>query len=292
MPKLQIKRHTKEFLNNVNALIDGFTLIPVFNYNKWTMDDDIDNNDCPYVRDCFEFYYNDPGSYQKEGSYVLPLMRDKIGQSFNLSQPDTNGMTFNKFYFYSDILMAENIEGDPKRNSWTNEEWYYIRNSQKTVLSKGLDSYARPLYMTKFFSKPLAAMENIVQNLIGKKDTSQMLRYFIYSAHDTQILAVLDWLKPVNHEYIDATYTSTIYFELFYDADCLASTADQTCFSVHMTHNGEPFTVDTCITANQLRGLDSIVCRYDDFLQHITKIKFEGDIDQGCAKPFVKPTTA
>lgn len=82
MPPIQIRRPTKEILNNFKALIDGYTMIPVYNYYIPTMADDLNQNGCPYLRDCFNFYYNDPGSYGPEGSYVLPLMKDKIGKAF------------------------------------------------------------------------------------------------------------------------------------------------------------------------------------------------------------------
>jgi len=54
-------------------------------------------------------------------------MRDKIGRAFNLSTNDTESIDYIKFYFYSDVLMAENFEGDPKRADFSFEEWYYIR---------------------------------------------------------------------------------------------------------------------------------------------------------------------
>ena len=191
---MQIRRPVKEILNNVNALIDGYTLIPVYNYYVSTIYDDLNQNGCPYTRDCFNFYYNDPGSYAQEGSFALPFLRDKIGKAFNLSNDDTKNMDYCKFYYYSDILMAENFEGDPKRAMFSTEEWYYIRLSQKTVLSKGFDAQGKPLYVTKFFSKPLAQMDAIVNDIMNGVDTSDKLKYMIYSAHDTQIINILDWL--------------------------------------------------------------------------------------------------
>lgn len=118
------------------------------------MADDIDQNGCPYTKECFNFYYNDPGSYKVEGSDVLPTMKDKIVAAFNLTKKESDSFTYNQFYFYGDILMAEDKEGDQKRDSFSEEEWYYIRNSQKTVLAKGLSGDAKPLFGTKFFRKP------------------------------------------------------------------------------------------------------------------------------------------
>jgi len=73
--------------------------------------------------------------------------------------------------------MAENFEGDPKREYFSPEEWYYIRLSQKTVLSKGFDSKSKPLYNTRLFRKPRQAMDTIVQAIINGQDTTNLLRY-------------------------------------------------------------------------------------------------------------------
>lgn len=101
----------------------------MFNYLDPTLQDDINQNGCPYAKGCFDYYYNNPEPYQFEGSYVLPFIRDKIGQAFKLSKDETDNLNYNKFYFYSDVLMAENFEGDTKRAYFSPEEWYYIRLS-------------------------------------------------------------------------------------------------------------------------------------------------------------------
>ncbi|CDW88077.1 UNKNOWN [Stylonychia lemnae] len=291
MPKIQIRKHTKEILNNVNALIDGYTLIPVFAYHTPSIKDDLMEIGCPYARDCWKFYTNDPGSYTLEGSYVLPQMRDKIGAAFNLSPDDTKNLNYVKFYYYGDILMAENFEGDPKRAQFSNEEWYYIRLAQKNVLSKGFDAKAKTLYETKFFRKPLAAIDTRVNEIMSASTNTNTLRYIMYSAHDTQIINALDWLQPVGREYIDATYVSTMYFEVFYDTDCLAATPkSQSCFNVHITHNGIPIKLQTCLDANVQRNSGSIICQYDDFLAHIDKIKLKDDVEARCMDKFTPPS--
>lgn len=183
--------------------------------------------------------------------------------------------------------MAEDLEGDPKRYPFSEEEWYLIRTSQKTVLSKGISGRAKALYGTKFFRKPLQTMKDRVQDIIANKDTSNSLRYIIYSAHDTQIINILDWLAPVGHEYIDATYGSTVYFEVHYDTDCLAANPGSTsCFSVHMTHNGQTIKLSTCLDANIKRNSSQISCLYDDFIAHIDKIKVNDDVNLKCQDKF------
>ena len=41
------------------------------------------------------------------------------------------------------------------------------------------------------------------------------------------------WLNPVGFDMIDVAVTSTVFFELHYNSDCLSKTKDETCFTVH-----------------------------------------------------------
>ena len=75
-------------------------------------------------------------------------------------------MTFVKLYDYSDVLLAENMQGNPPRYNFTNEESHYIREVQKIVLLSPFSDYARDLWITKQFRKPLAAMKERVSQLL------------------------------------------------------------------------------------------------------------------------------
>lgn len=90
------------------------------------------------------------------------------------------------------------------------------------------------------------------------------------------------WMNPYNYDFIDVPYASTVYFELHYDDQCLSKTKDESCFSVHVLHEGRPITFDTCLDANSVRGSKSKICSYKDFKAHIDKIKYSGDTHEKC----------
>jgi hypothetical protein len=69
--------------------------------------------------------------------------------------------------------------------------------------------------------KPLAAMKAKVEALIAGTETRDSLRYLMESAHDTQLLFTLQWLQPVNYDYTDMPFASSIFYELYYDDKCL-----------------------------------------------------------------------
>jgi hypothetical protein len=65
----------------------------------------------------------------------------------------------------------------------------------------------------------------------------------MYSGHDDQISNVLTFLKK-DDIYYTVPYASTVYFELHYDEECIASIKDESCFSVYVEHNGVELNFD------------------------------------------------
>ena len=90
------------------------------------------------------------------------------------------------------------------------------------------------------------------------------------SAHDDQIANMFWWLKPVGYDITDVPYSSSFHYELHYNSTCLASLdKNESCFSVHVTHDGRPLKFDTCLANNALRGSKSVICSYPDFKLYI-----------------------
>jgi hypothetical protein len=113
------------------------------------------------------------------------------------------------------------MEGNLPRYNFSSEQWHYIREVQKLVLTMPFSNFARDLWLTKQFKKPLAAMKNRVYELIGDITDLDTLRYFLYSAHDVQVANVLQWLEPVDYKFVDVPYVSNFHFELRYNETCL-----------------------------------------------------------------------
>lgn len=125
-------------------------------------------------------------------------------------------------------------------------------------------------------------MHQRIFDITGGDKSRDTLRYVIYSAHDVQIANVLTQLNAVDHEFVDVTYGSSVFFELYYDTECIDTLRDDGCFSVKVTHNGVPLKFDTCIEANLDRGSKSQLCTYQDFRRHIQKVSFHGVLETQC----------
>ena len=84
-----------------------------------------------------------------------------------------------------------------------------------------MDIYTRRLFESRMFEKPIAHMKERVSSLLAGNETRDSLKYYIQSAHDTNIVNTLLWLAPINYDFIDAPFASSLYFELHYDDQCL-----------------------------------------------------------------------
>lgn len=87
-------------------------------------------------------------------------MKERLGVAFNLNESQKEALDYTKFFYLSDVLIAEKFEGlsDVRVPDFTEEERDLIHATQKTILTKVFDSFALPFYMTKLFRVPLEAM--------------------------------------------------------------------------------------------------------------------------------------
>ena len=104
----------------------------------------------------------------------------------------------------------------------------------------------------------------------------------IYSAHDDQVSEMLDFLSP---DYLWIDYASTVNFELFSSASCLAdkSKASEDCFGVSIVANGVPLDFEGDCTGDlfTIHG-----CSYPEFVALMAKKWYSGpsadDLDAAC----------
>ena len=189
--------------SRISATIDGMTLLPVFNYVKQNIYDDISWQGCKYAAGNRNYKYSREQSYSNISPYVINVMKNPIGQSFNLTTDEMQTMNYTTFYGYSDILISEIFEGNPKRYNFTNMQWTFIRNSQKIILVQCYDPDVRTLWVTKKMRKPIQAIKDTVAKYLNGTVTKDDLKYFIHSAHDTQLWNVVEFLQSVNYDPID-----------------------------------------------------------------------------------------
>ena len=196
--------------------------VPVYSYlSKNTPLDYIQPGGCNYAFTYNNDHWNKAPTYEGISEYILPILREPVGKAFGLTQKEIEAMTFVNIYQYSDVLLAENMEGDRPRYNFTNEQWQLIRAAQKIVLLQPISDFARDLWITKQFRKPIQAMHQRVTEILANSSDPDTLRYMVYSAHDVQVANVLQWLQPVDFEVVDVPYVSNFHFELKYDETCL-----------------------------------------------------------------------
>lgn len=133
-------------------------------------------------------------------------------------------------------------------------------------------------------------MRKRVAEVINNSTDRDTLRYFLYSAHDVQVANVLSWLQPEDFKFVDVPYVSNFHFELLYNQTCLTSATSSTdklkCFSVQTLYNGQPLKFGTCLDSNSQAGRRSERCTYQDFVKHIDKLSFKGDLMDECSRPW------
>ena len=130
-------------------LIDGYVPIPVFTYLSKTEADDINYFGCPYVNDIDSYYFPRNDTYSEASDYILPVVRDPIAVAYNISDDKKWTMSFIEYYALSDRLLAENMEGDPRRYNFNEEEWYMVRTIQLETLMLAFSLDSSQVYMTK-----------------------------------------------------------------------------------------------------------------------------------------------
>ena len=95
------------------ATIDGLTMVPVYNFAKPSLYDDLMWQSCHYAAGNRGYKSVHESSFSDVSPYVLSVMKRPMQEAFNLS--DTSSLNYSAFYYYSDTMLAEVYEGIPKR---------------------------------------------------------------------------------------------------------------------------------------------------------------------------------
>lgn len=56
---------------------------------------------------------------------------------------------------------------------------------------------------------------------------------------------------------------------------------------MRIAFNGHPIKLDTCLDSNTKNGSKSPFCKFDDFVAHYNKKRYQGDVIEACQKPYV-----
>jgi hypothetical protein len=123
IPPMKIRSRT------LRAVIDGYTLVPVYSYIPAASGDALGPGSCYYVSQCIDNRYSDPTQYVAETEYYLPAIGYRVAKAFKWTEAQIAKMTYINFQQLSDVLVAEKFQGLPPRAIFSEEDWYMIRNS-------------------------------------------------------------------------------------------------------------------------------------------------------------------
>ena len=126
-------------------------------------------------------------------------------------------------------------------------------------------------------------MSDKVNSLLSaeKSSLTSPLNYIIYSAHDDQIINMLNFLG-VDFDWVP--YAATVTFELKYSARCLEAAkndgiASEDCFGVSVFSNKVPLRFDDYGCTGDL--FTPYGCSYPEFVALMTKKMYSG-VDAAC----------
>lgn len=154
-------------------------------------------------------------------------------------------MTFHNAWRYADVVYSEMFEGTPQVVNWSPWEELAIDYTQKYGLLKGFAPAIEQLYVTKLMRR---AFQRITQ-IAGEERKFDFLnetygypvdnsKFLIYSAHDTNVGLMIDFLAP-HFNVSDFGFASSIQMELIADSSCLArSLNSKLCYFVRTRFNG------------------------------------------------------
>ena len=183
----------------------------------------------------------------------------------------------------TDTTVALDFEGEPEHsNYFSDDQWELTNELQKIWLSEDYNKDATDLMASRMLRKPLSSMQNAIDKVLGKFiPTNDALKFVIYSAHDTQVVNMMNFLKK---DYDFTPYASTVVFEVKYSANCLAKGGQDECFGVSVSFNGEPLLFDGC--SGDTFTLEG--CSWSEFKAYIKKNWYSGastaDLDAACAQ--------
>jgi hypothetical protein len=143
---------------------------------------------------------------------------------------------------------------------------------QKIELTLMFTTPTRRLFLSRMMRKPLAYIKQKVDQLLGLATTSTPLKYMVYSAHDDQVDNMMVWLNPTNYEMNFVLFASSVFFELSYSKNCIASTPTIECFHVDVIYNGVKLELSGC----QGSTVDPTGCSYADFVTYMNSIWYTG----------------
>jgi len=268
-----------------NPLPNGFVSVPISTFVDKSLLDDVSYSGCQYAQDEVTDRRYDDVTYQ-DYMWIANFVRDPLAEALGVSELVMDVQSFHDVYDYSDAFVAMEYEGLPfvVEGTFDANTYYEMRTLQKIELVGMFTRDTRRLAFSRMMRKPLEAMQNRVDELLGAEVKANPLRYAVYSAHDDQISNMMEWLHPNNVHMDYVLFASQVVFELMFDEECVASSgATEDCFRVDVRWNGNNLGFDACKASAHLDGTG---CSYTDFKNQMAGIWYDGmsstNLDVAC----------
>lgn len=176
--------------------------------------------------------------------WMISGARGPIQALFDLSDDYIDSISYHDFYHLADTAVALDFEGYPEHKIYfSDDQWELVHEFQKVFLAYRETINTVSLEMSRLLRKPILEMRQKVATLL-KGGKAGGLKFMIYSAHDDQVINMLNFLAA---DFFWVPYSSTVTFELKYSVSCLESDAkSEDCFGVSVRSNGTPLLFDGC----------------------------------------------
>ena len=277
--KVRDARSINEMLRS-DALPDRFEPIPVMVYSNYDINDDVSALGCPVIEATEELRTANETVWEPY-NWMMENVREPIKEMFNVTDEDIDSMNFHEQEHLTDSAVAVNFDGHIAHEEYfSDDQWRVDHQFQRIYLSVRETEDSRALEISRILRKPLREMKQKVNDLLNGKKPKD-LKLMIYSAHDDQLINMLDFLK-VKFPFVP--YSGSVTFELKYSVSCLNSKkASEDCFGVSVRHNGNPIMFEGCTGDNfMLEG-----CKWPEFESFMKQVWYKGpeapDLDAACA---------
>jgi len=121
-----------------NATCHGFIGIPIYtSVEQGNWGDHLSQKSCQFAQAVNDARWQNDSSY-KDYFYLRDDMRQAYKVAFDLNQTQTDDMTFNDAYKYSDSIFSQRFELDiPQKVNWTEAQIAMINTTQIWGLLEG-----------------------------------------------------------------------------------------------------------------------------------------------------------
>ena len=263
-------------------LPDGFSAVPIFNHNEQSLTDDLDLNGCDYVDAVDGYRFPNPATYTSV-DFLTNDLREPFTAAFNLTQYESENMTFMQSYHYCDIVQSNEFEGLGTGYDYTPDQLKQINQTVLATLILPMNDpvLSRQMYVSKQLRMPLTMMMHFVDAKVDEDVKEPKIKFLTYSTHDWTVAQMLLFFEPdfemfPNFEVLP--FASQLKIELHSTKECKS----ESCFWVEVIYNGANLSFeDVCE--------DAKYCTYPEFMQ---MLQFRGFVntstyyEEECAQPW------